>query len=237
MNLRQDGGWPLVIGHRGAAAVSGENTIEGLLAAVAAGADLVEFDVGPGLILGHPGVEAPRQPPTLDQALACLAAHEIGIHVDLKLVGAEAEVAAAVARHGVSARVVISSTSARSLRRLAREAPQLTRVIGYPNDRYGAARIRWPRWVTRSSAAALRSVMPFRASLLLVAARAEALSLHHALVSGAVVRTVHRRGAALLAWTVNDPGRVERLARLGVDAVVTDDPQMARRVLATLDRP
>jgi len=35
---------------------------------------------------------------------------------------------------------------------------------------------------------------------------------------------------------VNDPARIAELARLGVDAVTTDDPRMARSVLATLDR-
>ena len=41
-----------MIGHRGAAAVAPENTLESLGAAVAAGADLVEFDVCEGLVLG-----------------------------------------------------------------------------------------------------------------------------------------------------------------------------------------
>jgi glycerophosphoryl diester phosphodiesterase len=38
----------------------------------------------------------------------------------------------------------------------------------------------------------------------------------------------------VLAWTVNDPALVRRLAALGVDAIVTDDPAMA---IATLDGP
>jgi len=36
---------------------------------------------------------------------------------------------------------------------------------------------------------------------------------------------------------VNDPGLVERLAALGVDAIVSGDPGMALEVLATLNRP
>ncbi len=226
---------PLVIGHRGAAGVAPENSLEGLEAAVSAGADLVEFDVGPGLVLGHPGDEPPERPVTLDDALHFLAAHEIGIHIDLKLTGIENAVAAAVRRVGLEERVVVSSTWARSLRRLARDPPGLSRAIGYPRDRYGAARIRWPPFVTSAAAAALRSAMPGRARLLLDAASADALALHHTLVSVAVVRAVHGRGAAILAWTVNDQARVEHLVHLGVDAIVTDDPEMARRVLATLD--
>jgi glycerophosphoryl diester phosphodiesterase len=51
------------------------------------------------------------------------------------------------------------------------------------------------------------------------------------------VATSHRLGAPVLAWTVNDPPAVRRLAVLGVDAIVSDDPGMAREVLATLNRP
>jgi glycerophosphoryl diester phosphodiesterase len=71
--------------------------------------------------------------------------------------------------------------------------------------------------------------------LLLAAASAGALTLHHALVSAAVLRAARSRGAALVAWTVNDPGRIAALGRLGVDGIVTDDPGKAREVLATLD--
>jgi glycerophosphoryl diester phosphodiesterase len=39
----------------------------------------------------------------------------------------------------------------------------------------------------------------------------------------------------VVAWTVNDPDRIAALARLDVDAIVTDDPEGARKALATLD--
>ena len=231
-----------MIGHRGAARVAPENSLEGFAAAVAAGADLVEFDVDKGaddaaLVIGHPGVADVGAALGLGDALAYLASQAIGVHVDLKLVGAEREIAAAVHAHGLGERTVVSSTWAHSLRRLAAEAPELTRAISYPRDRYGASGIPWPRPVVRASAAALRAAMVLRAPLLLAAAGGDALSLHHALVSPAVVRLAHRRGSAVIAWTVNDPGRVEELARAQVDAIVSDDPKMAVAVLATLESP
>jgi len=224
-----------VIGHRGAAAVAPENTLESLGAAVAAGADLVEFDVRDGLVLGHPGSEGHGEPPTLDDALELLARKSVGAHIDLKLVGSEAEIAAAVRRHGLEERTVVSSTWAHSLRLLAHEAPWLTRAISYPRDRYGAGNVRWPRPMVGVSAACLRPAMRLRLPPLLAAARAGVLSLHHTLVSRPLVAGVHARGAAVLAWTVNDPTEVERLARLGVDAIVSDDPGMAVRVVGTLE--
>jgi glycerophosphoryl diester phosphodiesterase len=73
--------------------------------------------------------------------------------------------------------------------------------------------------------------MPLRVPLLLRAADANILSLHHTLCSRAAIAASHRRGAPVLAWTANDPQIVSRLAGLGVDAIVSDDPAMA---LATL---
>jgi glycerophosphoryl diester phosphodiesterase len=232
--LRHPAGRPLVIGHRGAPAEAPENTLEAFAAAVAAGADLVELDVDEGLVVGHPG-RAAAEPLGLDEALAALAATSAGILLDLKLVGREREIAAAVDRHGVGGRVVVSSARRRSPRRLAGEAAALPRALGYPRDRLGAAGLAWPRPLVRASVAAADPVLRAWLPALLVRARADALSLHHALVTRALVGSLHERGMAVIAWTVNDPGRVAALAGLGVDGIVSDDPRMALGVLATLD--
>ena len=85
MIVRRGEGRPLVIGHRGAAAVAPENTIEALAAAVEAGADAVEFDVGPGLLLGHdPHLATGLH---LDDALAFLRDTTLGVQVDMKVRG------------------------------------------------------------------------------------------------------------------------------------------------------
>jgi glycerophosphoryl diester phosphodiesterase len=231
-------GRPLVVGHRGAAAVAPENTLASLEAAVAAGADLVEFDVGRELLLGHSERERPSKPVALADALAFLRERGAGgIHVDLKLVGIEEAVVAEVRRQGLEEQVLVSSTWARSMRRLAALAPRLGRAIAYPRDRYGTANVRWPRPLTAGAAASARAAMPARAPALLAFSRADVLALHHTLVSPRVVQAVHERGAALLAWTANDRASVERLVACGVDAIVSDDPGMVLAVLATLDLP
>jgi glycerophosphoryl diester phosphodiesterase len=220
-----------VIGHRGAAAVAPENTLAALEAAVAAGADLVEFDISPGLRLGHSELEIPTDSIDLDAALVYLREHRLGIHLDVKLPGYESDVVAALRRHGLADRAVLSTPFAVTSRRLARLAPEIPRAIGYPRDRLGVSRFPWPRSLTQAGAAALRQAMPLRLPLLLWAGRANVLALHHALCSRAAVATAHALGAPVLGWTVNDPQSVRRLARLGVDAIVSDDPGMA---LATL---
>jgi glycerophosphoryl diester phosphodiesterase len=231
LNLRRREGRPLVIGHRGAAAVAPENTLAALEVAVAAGVDLVEFDISPGLLLGHSELELPADSIDLDRALDYLRGHELGVHLDVKLPGYEADVVAAVRRHGLVDRAIFATAFAGSSRRLARLAPEVPRAIGYPRDRLGVSRFRWPRALTQAGAAALRQAMPLRVPLLLRAADANILSLHHTLCSRAAIAASHRRGAPVLAWTANDPQVVSRLAGLGVDAIVSDDPAMA---LATL---
>jgi glycerophosphoryl diester phosphodiesterase len=235
--MRHPDGRPSVIGHRGAAALAPENTLAALEAGVAVGADLLEFDVVEGLVLGHPGVETAGPPPTLDDALAYIASTEAGAHIDLKLEGAEAEVAAAVRRHGLAGRALASSNSSASLRRLAEMAPELTLALGYPEDRHGVSRVPWPGQVVAVSIAAVGPALRLRLPRLLAAARAEVLSLHQALVTRALVRTIHGRGVAVIAWTVNDPELVERLVELEVDAIVSDDPGMVMQVLGTLKMP
>jgi glycerophosphoryl diester phosphodiesterase len=231
VNLRRGDGPPLVIGHRGAAAVAPENTLAALQAAVDAGADLVEFDIGPDLRLAHSAQEIPVEPVSLDTALEFLREHSLGIHLDVKLPGYESSVVDAIRRHGMEERGVVSTAFAVTSRRLSRLAPDLPRAIGYPRDRYGVSHLRWPQGLTLAGAAALRQAMPLRIPLLLRMARANVLSLHQALCSHAAVRTAHALGAPVLAWTANDPATVLRLAEAGVDAIVSDDPEIA---LATL---
>jgi glycerophosphoryl diester phosphodiesterase len=91
--------------------------------------------------------------------------------------------------------------------------------------------------LTSVGAGTLRQAMPFRLPLLLGRSRATVLSLHHTLCSRAAVAVSHRHGAPVLAWTVNDPSGVRRLSGLGVDAIVSDDPEMARDALARLHHP
>ena len=233
MNLwRRDGARPLVIGHRGAAAVAPENTLASLEAAVAAGVDVVEFDISPGLRLGHSLHELPEEELQLDDALELLKAHGVGVHLDVKEPGYEDGVLAAVVRHGLEERAYFSTAFAASARRLAGKGIPV--AIGYPRDRLGVSSIRWPGPLTRTGAAALRLAMPARIPVLLRWARADTLSLHHTLCSRAAVRTAHRLGAPVLAWTVNDPEGVRRVAAAGVDGIVSDDPEMTLATLLAL---
>jgi glycerophosphoryl diester phosphodiesterase len=231
VNLRREDGRPLVVAHRGASAEAPENSREAFEAAVAAGADLVELDVTQGLVVAHdagsPGLH-------LLEVLELLAPHAIGVHVDLKQPGDEAAVLAALDRHGLRGRALLSTAFPHVARTLSTLAPDVPRAIGYPRDRVGLAGFGWPKAVTSPGAAALRAVMPARIPLLLARTRATVLALHHTLCSAASVAAAHRRGVPVFAWTANEPQLILRLAAWGVDGIVSDDPKQA---LATLSAP
>jgi glycerophosphoryl diester phosphodiesterase len=202
-------------------------------AAIAAGVDLVEFDVAPGLRVTHDPDRAAAAP-GLDEVLDLLAGAGVGAHVDLKQPGYEQEAADAVARHGLAERALISTAFPASARRLRSLEPGLPVAIGYPRDRYGISRVTWPPPLTRIGAAALRGVMPLRVPLLLRGSRATVLALHHTLCSRAAVLASHRRGVPVFGWTANDAATVDRLVAAGVDGIVSDDPQVVVSALATL---
>jgi glycerophosphoryl diester phosphodiesterase len=226
--LRGEGG-PLVIGHRGAAALAPENTLAGFEAAIASGVDGVEFDVvaGPfGLEVAH--VRGARDAPALDEALEFFAQHDITVQVDLKGTGREAELAEALRRHGLGDRAVVSSFRARSLLALAALAPELARALTYPEDRFGISRRRPFVYAVRGGLAAMRALLPRRIAVMVARAGASAATLHHQLVTRQAVEVCHARGAAVWAWTVNDRATAADLEALGVDAIITDDPRIFR---------
>ncbi len=51
------------------------------------------------------------------------------------------------------------------------------------------------------------------------------------LVSPRLVDAVHRRGAAVQVWTINDRAEMERLVTMGVDGLITDRPDLLLDVL------
>ena len=57
------------------------------------------------------------------------------------------------------------------------------------------------------------------------------LSILHQHVTPSLVRSVHRAGKEIHAWTVNDRQRMSALVDLGVDNILTDDPELLRAVL------
>jgi glycerophosphoryl diester phosphodiesterase len=229
IELGRRGGRLLRIGHRGAAALAPENSLEAIALAVELGCDLVEFDVHAldgNLVVVHDRPQAAHDLPSLDDVLEFLRATTADVHLDLKARGAEPAVAAALRRHGVVDRTVVSSFRAATLRALNGVEPALRLGKTYPQDRTGLTKNPIFHPPARVVVKALKQALPHRIGALLRAARATAAVLYWEIITPAVVARCHALGAPVLAWTVDDPEVVPWLDRLGVDGVVTNDPRI-----------
>ena len=228
MNLRREGR-PLRIGHRGAPALAPENTIESLVAAMDRGVDLVEMDVTAdrdGLRLAHEAASLTSESPSLEEALELVRARGAGAILDLKSPGVESEVVGLVRAHGLLDRAVVASFHPRSLRAVNELEPSLTTGLSYPNDRAGLADRPALQPLIRAGLAGLRRTLPARIGRMLARARADTALLHHGLITRRLVDRCHARGAAVLAWTVEDEAVLERVCAAGVDGVIANDPDL-----------
>jgi glycerophosphoryl diester phosphodiesterase len=227
VNLRQ--GRVLRIGHRGVAALAPENSLAGIEAAIGLGVDLVEIDVmndGERLRLAHTDADLTAASPTLPEALDLVSSREAGVLLDLKSVGAEQEVVAAIAAAGLLSRAAVGSFHAGSLRALKEIEPRLTTGFSYPFDRVGLSTRRAAQPLISAGLAGMRRLLPVRIGRMLSRARADAAMLHWALVSRDLVERCHARGAAVLAWTIEDTSALRQVVAAGVDGVIANDPRL-----------
>jgi glycerophosphoryl diester phosphodiesterase len=227
VNLRQ--GRVLRIGHRGAAALAPENSLAAIEAAIELGVDLVEIDVvsdGGTLRLAHGRSQLSAASPTLVEALELVASSDTGPLLDLKFIGAEREVVAALRATGLLERSVVGSFHWPSLRSLKEIEPSLTTGFSYPYDRVGLSTRRAAQPLISVGLAGMRRLLPTRIARMLGRARADAAMLHWALVSRRLVERCHARGAAVLAWTIDDERALRGVLAAGVDAVIANDPRV-----------
>lgn len=230
-----DGGHLRRVGHKGADLLAPGNTLASFDAALAAGVDMIEFDVlpelgGGRLLLAHDYDDAARRAPhTLEQGLSHLATEAfagVELDVDLKLPGYELRVLDALRAHGLERRTLISSQYHSSLEALR---------AADPNVRLGWSVPRVQRDPFRSRAMALpaffvlhaaRAILPARAAAAIRAHRCDALMAHWRLVTPRLVRSVQGAGGELYVWTVDEPERMRALEALGVTGVITNDPRL-----------
>ena len=229
IDLRRSGR-PLLIGHRGAAALARENTLAAIEAAARAGVDGVELDVladDAGRVLIAHGPEIPPDAPTLAAGLELAAELGLFVQIDVKTRGVEEGVVADLRAAGLDENGFVSSFSLPSLARFAELAPGLPRALTYPEDRYGVSGSPLLQPLVGPGLAAMRWALPRRLPRWLRAAGAAGATLNWAVVTPQAVEVCHGLGVAVLAWTVNDAGLAKTLVESGIDAIITDDPRIA----------
>lgn len=240
---------PLIGGHRGASARAPENTLPSFALALEDGAEMIELDVHltrdgqlavihdemterttgmvgavaeltmpqlRGLDAGaHKGEQWNGEPiPELGDVFALVREHARGlvlVNVEIKG-GADAApvLLERIAAHDMAERVIISSFDPATVRAATERS---TEVLG-----------------------GLLVQQP--APDLVALARGVGASLvhvKHTYIDDGLVEMAHADGLGVLAWTVNRPDEMRRLAALGVDAILSDDPHTLRETIGASD--
>jgi glycerophosphoryl diester phosphodiesterase len=226
---------PEIIAHRGTPRAHPENSMPGFAHALAVGADGIELDVhltrdgvpvvhhDPDLAMGTDSPVAGRRiveltlaelrthrlagdvpVPTLAEVCA-LAEGRATLYVEVKARDAEDAVAALLGPRRETTPVhSFDHRVARGVRDRAPSTPVGVLSVSYLVDTIAAMR----------------------------AAHARDLWQHWTMIDAPLVESVHAAGGRVIAWTVNDPVHAIALARMGVDGICTDLPDLMAGALA-----
>jgi glycerophosphoryl diester phosphodiesterase len=216
-----------------------ENTVSAFLEARKLGADGVELDVrltADGEVVVHhdsdvPGLgpigqlsseQLPDWYPSLPEALDACAPLSVIVEIKQDETGPQSEVdrllatkvATLLAERADNERAIVSSFSMTAIDVVREAAPDLaTALLVHPNSDATEA--------------------------LVVSLEHGHSGLHpfFAFVDTALMKEAKRSGVVIRAWTVDDPIRIVELSDLGVDAVITNDVEAARRALGRFQHP
>jgi glycerophosphoryl diester phosphodiesterase len=238
---------PRVLAHRGLAIEAPENTLLAFEKAVGIGCHYIETDVhvsldGVAVVAHDPSLArvAERDVPVRALTIAELRRVDLGhgqgfcsleealdafpetrFNIDVKIEGAVEPAVAAVTHTGAVARVLLTSFSDRRRLRLAMLLPGVATSAG-------SAGVIRARLAGFSGSAKLLTGVLRGARALQIPERAGPLRL----VTPAFVAAVHRVGAEVHVWTVNEASDMRRLLDLGVDGLVTDRADVALSLTA-----
>jgi len=151
---------------------------------------------------------------------------EVEIDCDLKLAGREAELAGALAGRGLLERAMVSTQEIESLQKLRQLEPDLRLGWTYPRTKRDWTQYGWARPALRAGISALRRRYPAILAKHGPELNVNAVWVYHPIVTPKAVEVAHEIGVELMAWTVDDSGRMRELLEMGVDGIVSNDPRL-----------
>jgi len=230
------------VGHKGADSIASGNTVESFEVAVQHGVDVIEMDVlwlpdahlplaeRAPLVVAHDWHDAERRTPLrLTEALDAFLEPPLDlveIDIDIKLPGREEEIVAALRERDLVERAMVSTMELYSLGRILELEPGLRRGWTYPKVTKDWTSKRWAKGPMLLALMAMRQRLPGLAAEKLPKLGVESMWVYHPLVSRRLVRIAALADVKLIAWTVDDLPRMERLAAAGVDGLCSNDPRL-----------
>lgn len=238
--MQRPPGRPWIIAHRGASAALHENTVAAFREAARRGADAVEFDVrrtADDVLVVHHGDRVPDVGPIVD-----LDAEEL--HLRAPWVPTFDQAMTACDGLWVNVEVKNAPTD--------RDWDPSNAIIGHLLDRIGsggnAGRVLLSSFNPEAVALAAGRLPGLQTGLLIGggldplemisgAARAGHATIHPDVSclrgerAGEIVAAAERHRLGVIAWTVDDPAEMRRLASTGVTGIITNVPDVARAAL------
>jgi len=225
-----------VFAHRGVHYIERENTLASFAAAVALGVDGVELDVretldgklvihhdpaANGLIISQSqAANLPSYVPSLVGAINALE----GLTINVEIKNSRSPSEPTYDETGDFARRVVTALHdvGRTERVIVTCFDVATCAVVRSFDR--ELNVGWLVWnVDLRSAVVQAHVLGFNA-----------VNPHFSLVTDEVVREAKELDVDVNVWTVNAPSDMAAMAKLGVASIITDDPALARDVVANL---
>jgi glycerophosphoryl diester phosphodiesterase len=164
------------------------------------------------LVAHHDRGDAPGAP-LLADVLALAAGSSVGLNLDLKASAIERSVIELVRAAGLVGRVTCTGGNWAMLAGIHRAEPGIRAGLTMPrrSPPHGMRQLQrlWYAW---------------RAPALLARYDAKLVSCSRRLVSRLLVHRVHQAGAEIWVWTVDVRSEIDRLRRLQVDGICSDDP-------------
>jgi len=206
-----------------------ENTMKAFRLAADMGAEMVELDVHLTLdgvaVVNHDtafnkavpaggeiramtaeevrGVSFEGEPiPTLEEVIEFCKSSGMMINIEIKAPEAAVEVVRLVQKHDMTAKVLVSSFSARALKAVKAGDKSF-------DTAYLTTPAHGPFAIPIAKRLGCASVNP-----------------HKMQVNSRFVAAAHRKGLRIFAWTVNDEKTMSRFVALGVDGIITNKPDL-----------
>jgi glycerophosphoryl diester phosphodiesterase len=222
------------------------NTVASFRAAVEAGVDTIEMDVfwlpdshlpleqRAPLVIAHDWEDAERRKPLqLTEALDAFLEpplDQVEIDLDVKLPGREEEMVEALSERDLIGRSMISTMEMHTLRRVLELEPALRRGWTYPKVTKDWTGKRWAKAPMLAALVAMRHRLPGLAAEKLPQFDVAAMWVYHPLVTPRLARICDLAGVELIAWTVDDAARMQKLVDAGVDGLVSNDPRLFQQL-------
>jgi glycerophosphoryl diester phosphodiesterase len=121
---------------------------------------------------------------------------------------------------------MVSTMELSTLARLGELEPGLRRGWTYPRVTKDWTSKRWAKAPMLAALVWMRKRLPGLAARELPKMGVEAMWVYHPLVSPQLARITDLAGVELIAWTVDDPGRMSKLVAAGVNGICSNDPRL-----------